>query len=279
MSDSERLADILRYTPGGCLLLDQGEIKGANAEAVAVTGIPRDRMIGSSLAELAIDEQQTSIARSVEDATDSVSSARMRLSAGLRPIELSLRRLNRSLIVAGVRSLAVEHELSALAAGELTHDEVTGLPNRYHVLEQLQRRLLLPNTKPLALIGLWIDDFDNLEDQGDLVSERILRQVGERIHARLRGPDLLGRFDDAGFLVLLTTDADIEALKEIADRLRDEVSFPVEYNGNLVSFTSSLMVGSISGKRPSIERVLTRLDAMGRKAAGGGGNRTDVFSL
>ncbi len=279
MSDSERLADILRYAPGACLLLDQGEIKGANTEAVEIMGIPRKRLVGASLAELAIDEHQESVVRSVAQAVETLTTARIRLTAGLRPLELSFRRLNTSLTLVGVRSVAVEHELSAAAAGELTHDEVTGLPNRHHVLEQLQRRLLLPSTQPLALIGLWIDDLDSLNEQGERISERILRQVGERVQARLRGPDLLGRFDESGFLVLLTTDADLEALREIAGRLRDEVSFPVEFNSSLVSFTSSVMVGSISGQRPTIDRVLTRLDAMGRKAATGEGNRTETFSL
>lgn len=279
MSDSDRLADILRYTPGGCLLLDQGEIKGANGEAVAVTRIPRKRLVGSTLVELAIDDHQDEVAAAIGQSGDEVTLVRMRLAAGMAPLELSLRRLNTSLVLVGVRSVAAEHDLSAACAGPLTHDEITGLPGRHHVLEQLQRRLLLPGTQPLALIGLWIDDFGTLEQQGEHVSDRILRQVGERVQARLRGPDLLGRLDTAGFLVLLTTDAEIDTLKEIAGRLRDEVSFPVEYNGSLVSFTSSVMVGSISGKRPSIERVLTRLDAAGRKVATGGGNRTDIFSL
>jgi len=279
VSDAERLADILRYSPGGCILVEQGEIKGANNEAVDISGIPRKRLVGASLAELAIDEEQPRIGTALVNATDQVSAIRMRLAAGLRPVELSLRRVNQTLILVGIRSVAIEHELSATAGGELTHDQVTGLPNRQHVLEHLQRRLNVPSGQPLALVGLWIDDYDSLNDQGQRVSDRIMRQVGERVQARLRGPDMLGRFEASGFLVLLTTDAELETLKEIADRLRDEVSFPVEFNGTLVSFTSSVLVGSVSTKRPSMERVLTRLEAMSRMAATGGGNRTDIFSL
>ncbi len=93
------------------------------------------------------------------------------------------------------------------------------------------------------------------------------------------GPICLGRLDDSGFLVLLTTDSEIDQLKEIADRLRAEVSFPVDCSGTLVSFTSSVMVGSLSDKRPSLERVLSRLEAVTAKAANGGGNRTELFSL
>ena len=240
MSDAERLADILRYAPGGCILIDNGEIKGVNAEATAITGIPRKALIGTELAEIAVDEHQAELGSAIDAATDAISTVRMRLASGLLPLELSLRRLNRTLTLVGVRSVATEHALSAAAGGALTHDEVTGLPDRHHILEQLQHRLSLPQVQPLALVAVWIDELDALEvEQGERVSQRIMRQVGERIQARLRGPDLLGRLDDSGFLVLLTTDSEIEQLKEIADRLRAEVSFPVDCSGTLDMFASS----------------------------------------
>ncbi|MEZ5230603.1 MAG: hypothetical protein R2710_29205 [Acidimicrobiales bacterium] len=39
------------------------------------------------------------------------------------------------------------------------------------------------------------------------------------------------------FLALLTTDSPPEQLREIAERLRDEVVFLVEFDGSLISFT------------------------------------------
>ncbi len=280
MSDAERLADILRYAPGGCLLIDGREIKGVNAEATAITGIPRKNLIGTELTELAVDEHQEHVGTAIDASSDAITLVRMRLSSGLMPLELSLRRLNRTLTLVGIRSVAAEHALSAASGGSLTHDEITGLPDRHHILEQLQHRLSLPQVQPLALVAVWIDELDALEqEQGDRVTQRIMRQVGERIQARLRGPDMLGRLDESGFLVLLTTDSEIDQLKEIADRLRAEVSFPVDCSGTLVSFTSSVMVGSLSNKRPSLERILNRLETVTAKAAAGGGNRTELFSL
>jgi len=280
VSDAERLADILRYAPGGCLLIDGREIKGVNAEATAVTGIPRKNLIGIELTEIAVDEHQDQVGTAIDASSDTITLVRMRLASGLHPLELSLRRLNRTLTLVGIRSVAPEHALSAASGGGLTHDEITGLPDRHHILEQLQHRLSLPQVQPLALVAVWIDELEALEaEQGDRVTQRIMRQVGERIQARLRGPDMLGRLDDSGFLVLLTTDSEIDQLKEIADRLRAEVSFPVDCSGTLVSFTSSVMVGSLSNKRPSLERILNRLETVTAKAASGGGNRTELFSL
>ncbi len=279
-NDAERITDVLRYAPGACLIVDDGVVKGANAEAVEVSRIPRNRLVGVPLAELMVDEHQDKVAAILVTDDDRLRFADARLAAGLIPVQLTARRMTNRLSIVGIRHMEIEHRMSAQAGGSLTHDEITGLPDRYHVLEKLHERLTVSTAQPLALIGIWIDDLAELrEERGARVVERVCRQVGERIQARLRGPDLLGRFDEAAFLALLTTDSDLEQLTEIADRLRNEVSFPVEFDAGLVSFTASVMIASIGQKRPTVERVLARMETVGKKAAATGGNRTDVFSL
>lgn len=280
VAEAEKLADVLRYVPGACLIVDDGVIRGANDDDIEVMGIPRRRLVASPLPELAVSEMQLGVAKFIDQAADHVTHHRFRLATGLTPIELSGRRISNSIVVCGARRMETEHEMSAIAAGELTHDQVTGLPNRYHVLEQLHHRLASKSVQPLAVIAIWIDDLPALRDErGPRVVERVSRQVGERIQARLRGPDLLGRFDDEAFLALLTTDSTLEQLNEIADRMRNEVSFPVEFDGGLVSFTASVLVGSIGTARPSLERVQSRLESVGRKASASGGNRTEIVTF
>jgi diguanylate cyclase (GGDEF)-like protein len=276
----ERIADILRYAPGGCVVLENGIIRGANADAITAAGIPRNRFVGVALAELVIPETQHALAEFLASATDQTRTMGTRLSAGMAPVELGVRRLSSTVLVVGLRRMDLEHQLSALAGGELTHDQITGLPNRHHLLEQLHHRLTASSPQPLALIALWIDALPALADErGQRVVERVSRQVGERVQSRLRGPDLLGRFDEAAFLALLTTDSPVEQVREIAERLRDEVVFPVEFDGSLISFTASIMVGMIGPTRPSIEKVQSKLDAVARMTAGGDGNRTEIVTF
>jgi diguanylate cyclase (GGDEF)-like protein len=280
VAEAEKLADVLRYVPGACIVVDDGIVRGANDEAVQTMGIPRGRLVGSPLPELAVSEMQVGLTAFIDHATEHVTHHSFRLASGLSPIELSSRRISDSLVICGVRRMETEHQMSALAGGELTHDQVTGLPNRYHVLEQLHHRLGTKSPQSLAIIAIWIDDLPNLRDErGPRVVERVSRQVGERIQARLRGPDLLGRFDDEAFLALLTTESNLEQLNEIADRLRNEVAFPVEFDGSLVSFTASVLVGSIGTSRPTLERVQSRLEAVGRMASASGGNRTEIVTF
>lgn len=280
VAEAEKIADVLRYVPGGCLIVDDGVIRGANDEAVDVMGIPRARLVGSPLPELAVTEMQFGLSRFLDEAKERVGHHRFRLAAGLTPIELSSRRLTGSIVIVGARVMELEHQMSALAGGDLTHDQVTGLPNRYHVLEQLHQRLKTGSTRPLALIAIWIDDLLRLGDErGTRVVERVSRQVGERVQARLRGPDLLGRFDDGAFLAVLASESTPEQLREIADRVRNEVSLPVEFDGSLVSFTASVLVGSVGARRPTLDQIQTKLEAAGRKLADSGGNRTEVVTF
>ncbi len=279
-TDAEQIADILRFNPGACVVVEDGIIKGANAEAIDVSRIPRNRLVGAPLSDFVVDDAKTEIESLLNHEGEGLKVSHVRMAAGLKPIELVSRRLSPRLQVVALRHMDLEHRMSALAGGHLTHDKATGMPDRFHVLENLYDRLTLTPGQPLALIAIWIDDLDSLRsERGDRVAQKITRQVGERIQARLRGPDLVGRLDQAAFLALLTSDSDLEQLKEIADRLRNEVSFPVEVDGVLVSFTASVMVASIGVKRPSLERVLSRLEAVGRKAAASGGNRTELFTM
>ncbi len=278
--DAEEIAEVLRFAPGACVVLENGVIRGANAEAIDTTGIPRKRLVGTPLTELVVTETQVPLAEFLSSSKTDVRAMPVRLASGMTPLELSIRRVSHAIVVVGLRRMDLEHQLSAIAGGELTHDQITGLPNRFHLLEQLHHRLTTVSPQPLAVIALWIDDLPNLAaERGQRVVERVSRQVGERVQARLRGPDLLGRFDDAAFLALLTTDSPPDQLREIAERLRDEVVFPVEFDGSLISFTASVMVGMIGTNRPTIEKIQSKLDVVGRLTTTGDGNRTEMVTF
>lgn len=280
MADDARFSDLLKNTPGGCVIVEEGVVLGANLDSVSITGIPRAHLVGAPLGELVVPEDTASINQAIHEAGPGLSVRAARLNHAFKPIEFSFRRLSERLVAVGIRSMDVEHQHSALASGALTHDPVTGLPNRYHLLESLHKKLGSGGPDPLALIAVWIDELSTLNtERGARVADRVSRQVGERVLGRLRGPDLLGRFDDNCFLAVLHTDSDLTMLAEIGDRLRSEVVFPVEFDGTLVSFTASVMVASVGHQRPSVQKVLSRLDIVGRRAAAAGGNRTDILTL
>ena len=279
-ADFDANKDLLRFAPMGCLLVENGEILSANDLALATMAIPRERLVGVPLAELLVPDYEDAYNEFIAAIEERFERVRIRLAAGLAPIELSGRALGDGKFVIGVRSMETEHHYSAMAGGDLTHDTITGLPNHFHVLSQLNQRLTAPKRLPMAIMCLWVDELQDLADvHGQRAIERVVKEVGSRIQNKLRAPDVLGRFEDAGFLVMMTTDSTSHQLTEVAERLRDEIAFPVELDDDLVSFTASVVVGSIIHQRPSIERVLALLEAAANRAVVSGGNRTDVLAI
>lgn len=278
MSASARHAELLRDAPGACLLLEDGVVAAANPEAQTTTGIPLGRLLGVPLAELLVADSQPPLHDLVAGAGDTTRSCAVRLAHSLAPLEVSVRRLADGSVVAGVRSMAAEHHYSALARGDLTHDPVTGLADRYHLMAQLQDRLTSSPRYALGLIGLWVDELPALAASDDnRAMERVVKEVASRLQARLRSPDILGRFDQSGFVTVLTSDAAPDQLTTIASRLRDEVAFPVELDDELVSFTATVAVASLGTRSVSIERILTKLDGVIDPRSEG--NRTEVLDL
>lgn len=279
-SEIDRYSNLVELSPTGCLLLEDGVVRRANADAVETMGIPSGRLLGVPLRELLVPEFESACDDLITGAADETRIEPVRLARGLAPLELAARRLEDGIVLVNVRSMANEHYYSAIAGGALTHDLVTGFPNHYHVLSQLEHRMSSQKSKSIALLCLWIDDLPELADtHGKRAVQRIVKEVGNRIQSRLRSPDMVGRFDETGFLVLMNSDAPPKQLTEIADRLRGEVSFPVEIDRDLVSFTASVVVGSIVGQNPSVERVLALLEAAAHRAAQSGGNRVDVLAI
>ncbi|MDH3294133.1 MAG: diguanylate cyclase [Acidimicrobiia bacterium] len=279
-ADFDAHRDLLSCAPVGCLLLDDGVIVAVNDQAIATMAIPRERLEGVALAELLVPDFEDSYSAFVDRLGEGPASLSVRLAAGLAPLELRARRVAAGRLIVAVRSMEREHHYSAMAGGDLTHDVVTGLPNHFHVLSQLHQRLTAPKRLPMAIMCLWVDELQDLADvHGNRAIERVVKEVGGRLQNKLRAPDVLGRFEEAGFLVMMTTDSTAGQLTEVAERLRDEIAFPVELDNALVSFTASVVVGSITNQRPSIERVLALLEAAANRAVISGGNRTDVLAI
>jgi len=102
------------------------------------------------------------------------------------------------------------------------HDQLTGLPNRRALEEQLPRAMARArrSRSPLSLAILDIDHFKNYNDShGHLAGDEVLRACAKAWDAALRGEDTIVRFGGEEFLVLLPDTAPEQAT-EIVERLR-----------------------------------------------------------
>ena len=175
-------------------------------------------------------------------------------------------------LVARVRAAARYAVLSAEAART---DPLTGLSNRRHLDEHLDmvssgaRRL----RAPASLLLVDVDHLARVNDaDGDVAGDAVLQAVGSRIARRLRGEDLVGRWSDDDFLVILPH-TPLDGGWQLAERIRRSVSDePVKLEaGGEVLVTVS--IGCAQGDGDDLDDHLARATAALAEAKAAGRNR------
>jgi diguanylate cyclase (GGDEF)-like protein len=127
---------------------------------------------------------------------------------------------------AAVAALALDN---ARTRGELellaTTDDLTGLPNRRHFRNELEREISAARRyhSPLSLLLLDLDNFKAINDGfGHASGDQALKEIALAIQQRLRGPDLAARVGGDEFGVLLPQTGR-EAAEAVARDLEDAV--------------------------------------------------------
>jgi diguanylate cyclase (GGDEF)-like protein len=121
-------------------------------------------------------------------------------------------------------------------------DELTGLPMRDVVVQQLARDLMDADDMDgsVHLIMADLDHFKQVNDQyGHLVGDTVLQGVAARIRQSLRGSDMVGRYGGEEFIILLKNKT-LRQAQRIAERIRQHVeSSPVKANEHVINITLS----------------------------------------
>jgi diguanylate cyclase len=138
-----------------------------------------------------------------------------------------------TLIVVGIRLVLSARTMRALTTKRYRQsvtDDLTGLGNRRHLFQILdayfagQAGGLTPGT--LAFLFVDLNNFKELNDSfGHPAGDQILKQLGARLEASLRGSDELIRFGGDEFAVVLT-DADTEYATTVARHLTASLQEP-----------------------------------------------------
>ncbi|MBN1787047.1 MAG: diguanylate cyclase [Sedimentisphaerales bacterium] len=112
-------------------------------------------------------------------------------------------------------------------------DELTGLSNRRHFFEILEREILQAKIRggSVAIMMFDIDHFKNINDTyGHLCGDKVLQQVGKILHENIYPLDLAARYGGEEFVILMPgMPVDIagqraEKLRQIVDEYRWEIA-------------------------------------------------------
>ncbi|HWR86439.1 MAG TPA: GGDEF domain-containing protein [Rhodoglobus sp.] len=110
------------------------------------------------------------------------------------------------------------------------HDQLTGLPNRTLLRENITRGIGISERTgaPLAVMFVDLDGFKPVNDRlGHNVGDLVLREVAKRIRGTVRETDTLGRYGGDEFVIICAETGAEQALA-IADRLRAALRAPYD---------------------------------------------------
>ncbi|HEY5594451.1 MAG TPA: diguanylate cyclase [Nitrospiria bacterium] len=132
-------------------------------------------------------------------------------------------------------------------------DELTGLYNRRHVMEELKAEFSrsMRFGLPLSCLAIDLDFFKEVNDRyGHLAGDEALRQISDLFQKNFREPDILARSGGEEFLVILPQ-TDIQGALAKAELLRKQVerqAFTVEH-GTTIHMTISIGAAAYPDER------------------------------
>ncbi len=149
---------------------------------------------------------------------------------------------------------------------QVTTDGLTGLLNRIHFLERLEKELWRSQRYggTLALLMIDVDHFKRVNDaHGHLVGDHVLVQIGKALRSCLRSSDLAARYGGEEFCIL-AANTDLEGGRAFGERVRQLVAQQQLSSGRddvPLAVTCSIGVAQGDGATASARELIARADA------------------
>ena len=165
------------------------------------------------------------------------------------------------------------------------HDSLTGLDNRYSLLEQLEFHLQLAQYQPDSLAAqsylyfIDLDDFKQVNDTlGHQGGDELLCVIARRLLSVMRCGDIVARLSGDEFCVFVRDVKGEDAYRILAEKLLNTVAQPVKISDNLVTVTMSVGVVAVEGRGETLEGVLQKADMAMYHAKRHGKNKYQLFA-
>ena len=197
-------------------------------------------------------------------------------------LAMTARRLNpdegdRSAVMVSFRDITATRSTTERLAHQATHDSLTGLPNRAHLVETARR--LHSEAALTAVVFVDLDDLKGVNDSlGHDAGDVVIQSAARRIRAAVRRDDVVCRLAGDEFVVLLVGFAYRGELGDLTRRINRALVEPMEIGGSTVQMGAS--IGVIEVLRDDARDAATLLREADRAmyAAKATGRRTVVHS-
>ena len=181
------------------------------------------------------------------------------------------------------------------------YDELTGLPNRVFIREQLKHLIesAKRKNKLMAALSLDLDIFERINDTlghdaGDTLLKGVARRLSKCVRAAdrvgteshrtpaetsvLRNWDMVARPSGDEFIILMTEIGRAEDAANLARRINEVLAEPFELHGNRLALTVSTGIAVYPRDGQDTEALLKNADAAMHHAKEQGGNNYQFYS-
>jgi diguanylate cyclase (GGDEF)-like protein len=191
--------------------------------------------------------------------------------------------------------IAEEQERLQIARDTKIVDGLTGLPNRMHLIEQIERSIAHHRARPgsqFAVLFLDLDGFKLVNDSlGHQCGDQLLKVVATRLADSLRPTDIvmgsatlpdpvkhtLARLGGDEFVVLLHDVKGAAEAGQVAERLQVKLTRPFDLEGRQVYLSASVGIAFGPATYGTPEEVLRDADTAMYRAKTLGKARAEVF--
>ena len=185
-------------------------------------------------------------------------------------------------LAATLAGLALEaFRLRLQARYERFYDPLTRLPNRRLFNDEVERGLehASPRHNRMAVVLLDLDRFGAVnETLGLVVGDRVLQRVAARLAGEFRPPDLLCRYGDDEFAVLLAEVSGESGWEKLGDRLMALLRRPYDFAGEEVFVSASVGIGVYPWHGEDGRFLIRSAEKALAVAKGRGRNRYQLYS-
>lgn len=184
-----------------------------------------------------------------------------------------------------IRADITERKMAEQEAKRLAlFDDLTGLPNRRALKEQISR-LCLPEKAPLyhAMLMLDLDNFKDINDSfGHSVGDDLLKQVAHRIQRFTVSSEHCARLGGDEFVVLLAeigTSPDIctTVLLHSAEQICQALAQPYQLHGKIIRTSASVGISMFNCHVQDVTEVLKQADIALYQSKASGRNCVTFF--
>lgn len=285
INSEQHMRELVDATFEGIMVIENGRIIEANKTLADMIGILREDVIGNNIFEY-IHESSTLLASEKINGrcSECFEISFLKADGSVLPVELRATNYdykNFPVQIIAVRDITSRKEAEKDILRLSNIDLLTGLPNRKQVKDTL---VYLINEAKIKnkIFAFLIVDVDNFklinETLGHEVGDELLQYVSLKISETVRDHDLLARWGDDEFAIILNKIENDDEIFHITKRIQQVLCEFIVLNGHEIYASVSIGYTTFTNVNQSLEELISNAEVAVSRAKEKGHNSIDMFT-